>query len=335
MLRLLLAAVCVGLSLNVFAQSEPFRVVATTTQAADLLTILTDGAEEVLVTGLMGPGVDPHLYQPTESDIAAMNQAEMVVYNGLNLEGQFGAVFRALSERGVTIFSLGEVVKAAGFIVEAEDEAGVDDPHFWFDPLNWALATEALAEALAARNPANAEVYRENAAAYVAQLELLNEWALAAMRSVPEERRHLLTSHDAFFYFGTAFGWRVSAVQGISTEAEAGVGDIQAVVQQVIAEAIPVIFVESSVPPNTIRAVVEAVTAAGGVVQVGMRDLYSDAMGDPDSFAGTYVGMIAENVYTILQSFACAGVEVTIPEWPEDLLPAPPAELLEAACPTR
>jgi manganese/zinc/iron transport system substrate-binding protein len=315
------------------AQGAEFRIVATTTQAADLVLQLAQGAQGVTVTGLMGPGVDPHLYQPTESDIEAMSRADMVVYNGLHLEGQFDAVFRALRERGVSVYSLGEAVKAAGFIVEAEDELGVDDPHFWFDPLNWALAAEALAEALAERDPANAEVYRANAADYVERLYLLNDWALEAMGSVPEAQRLLLTSHDAFFYFGAAFGWRVSAVQGISTQAEAGVGDIQAVVQQVLSERIPVIFVESSVPPNTIRAVVEAVAAAGGRVQIGLRDLYSDAMGDPDTFGGTYIGMIAENVYTILQSFACAGVNVTIPPWPQALAPTPPDELLQAACP--
>ncbi|MFQ3673376.1 MAG: zinc ABC transporter substrate-binding protein [Aggregatilineales bacterium] len=334
MLRLLLVGICFGLSFNTFAQSQPFRIVATTTQAADLVAILAAGAQDVSVVGLMGPGVDPHLYQPTESDIAAMNQADVVVYNGLHLEGQFGAVFRALSERSMVIIGLGEIAKEAGFIVEVEDEAGVDDPHFWFDPLNWALVTEALAERLAARNPVNAAVYRQNAAAYVAQLERLNEWALAAMQSIPEDQRILLTSHDAFFYFATAFGWRVSAVQGISTEAEAGVGDIQAVVQQILSERIPVVFVESSVPPNTIRAVVEAVTVAGGRVQMGVRELYSDAMGDPESFGGTYIGMIAENVYTILQSFACAGIDVMIPAWPEDLTPQPPDELFEVSCPT-
>lgn len=334
MMRRLAVVGCFLCAMMTWAQPQAFRVVATTTQAADLVTILADGAQGVEITALMGPGVDPHLYQPTESDIAAMNQADMVVYSGLHLEGQFGAVFRALAERGVKIFSLGEVVKAAGFVVEVEDGSGVDDPHFWFDPLNWALATEALAEALAARDPANAEVYRQNAADYVVQLERLNEWALAAMQSVPEDRRHLLTSHDAFFYFGVAFGWQVDAVQGISTEAEAGVGDIQEVVQQILAEGIPVVFVESSVPPNTIRAVVEAVRAAGGDVRMGVRDLYSDAMGGPDSFGGTYIGMVAENVYTILQSFACAGVDLTISDWPDGLLPTPPAELLEFTCPT-
>lgn len=334
-MRRFIVAVCgLALSVTALAQSQPFRIVATTTQAADLVMILAEGAQGVDVVGLMGPGVDPHLYQPTESDIVAMNQADVLVYNGLHLEGQFGTLFRALSERGVVIVGLGEIVKEAGFIVEAEDEAGVDDPHFWFDPLNWSLVTEALAERLAASNPANAALYRQNAAAYVAQLERLNEWALAAMQSVPDDQRILLTSHDAFFYFATAFGWRVSAVQGISTEAEAGVGDIQAVVQQILSERIPVVFVESSVPPNTIRAVVEAVTVAGGRVQMGVRNLYSDAMGDPESFGGTYVGMIAENIYTILQSFACAGVDVTIPAWPEDLTPQPPDELLEVSCPT-
>jgi manganese/zinc/iron transport system substrate-binding protein len=152
------------------------------------------------------------------------------------------------------------------------------------------------------------------------------------MRAVPGTQRYLVTSHDAFQYFGAAFGWRMAAIQGISTEDEAGVGDIQDTVDFVVTNDIPVLFVESSVPPDTIQAVVEAVEAAGGGVRVGVRELYSDAMGEPGTFGGTYIGMIAENVYTILQSYQCAGVDLTIPTWPEGLEPAPLEELLDVDC---
>lgn len=316
------------------AQPSPLVVVATTTQAGDLVRAVTAGAQNVQVTALMGAGVDPHLYQPTESDVVAMNKAHVVVYNGLHLEGQFDSAFEALREQGVTVYALSHPVKAAGFVLDAlEEREGmrVDDPHFWFDPRNWQLSALNFAETLAQRDPTNAAIYRANAAAYAERLARLYDWASAGMRSVPAELRYLVTSHDAFQYFALAFGWRVAAVQGISTASEAGVGDIQSVVDMVLTYNIPVLFVESSVPPTTIRSVVEAVRAAGGDVRLASRELYSDAMGDPDSFGGTYIGMFAENVLTILHAYQCAGVPVTIPEWRDTDLSLPD-ELLEAAC---
>jgi len=324
------------LAAGVSAQEAELKIVATTTQAFDLATILSEGVDGLTITGLMGAGVDPHLYQPTESDIAAMSEAKLVIYNGLHLEGQFDAVFEALGERGVTIYALAQPVKDAGFVIGSFDAAmaqlGADDPHFWFDPRNWEITTLDMAETLAQLDPTNADSYRANAAAYVEALRSLYAWADEGMRSVPANQRYLVTSHDAFQYFGAAFGWRMFSIQGISTEDEAGVGDIQRTVDFVISNAIPVLFVESSLPPNTIQAVVAAVADAGGIVRTGVRQLYSDAMGERDTFGGTFIGMIAENVYTILQSYQCAGVDVVIPAWPADLQPVPTEELLAADC---
>ena len=307
------------------------KVVATTTQAADALAILSSGTTTIEVTPLMGAGVDPHLYQPTERDVAAMNEADMVVYSGLHLEGQFDAVFEALREQGVIVYALSKPVKDAGFIVGWLDQsmatAGTDDPHFWFDPRNWRISIEDLAETISESAPTEADTIQENAAAYVEQLDLLFEWAVAGMKSVPEGQRFLVTSHDAFQYFGAAFGWQMAAIQGISTEDEAGVGDIQGTVDFVIDREIPVLFVESSIAPSTIEAVIEAIKAAGGTARIGVRELYSDAMGVPGTFGGTYTGMLAENVLTILQSYDAAGLEVTIPDWPKALEPAPSEEL--------
>ncbi len=312
------------------------NIVTTTTQATDLATILAEDVEGVSITALMGAGVDPHLYQPTSSDIEAMNDADVVIYSGLNLEGQFDAVFEALGEQGVLVYALSQPVKDAGFIIgafeEEADVAGADDPHFWFDPRNWELTALDLAETLGELDTDNATTYLENAETYGEQLRLLYEWADEGMRTVPGNQRYLVTSHDAFQYFGAAFGWRMAAIQGISTEDEAGVGDVQETVDFVIANEIPVLFVESSIPPDSIQAVVEAVEDEGGTVRVGLRELYSDAMGEPDTFGGTYVGMIAENVYTILTSYQCAGVEIDIPEWPEELEPTPSEELLNPDC---
>lgn len=313
-----------------------FRIVTTTTQASDLATILTEGVAGIEMTPLMGAGVDPHLYQPTESDITAMNAADMVIYSGLHLEGQFDAVFEALKEQGVLIYSLSQPVKEAGFVIGifdgGQEQSGTDDPHFWFDPYNWEVTTLDLAETLAALDPDNADTYKSNAAAYGAQLRALYAWADEGMRSVPDNQRFLVTSHDAFQYFGAAFGWQMAAIQGISTEDEAGVGDIQGTVQFVVEQEIPVLFVESSIPPNTIEAVQAAIIANGGKARVGVRELYSDAMGVPGTFGGTYIGMIAENVYTILQSYQCAEAQVLIPDWPHSIAPAPPEELLTVDC---
>ncbi len=318
------------------ASDASLHIVATTTQAADLAHILSAGVEDVQITPLMGAGVDPHLYQPTESDIAAMNQAQMVIYSGLHLEGQFDTVFAALAEQGISVYALSAPVKSAGFVIggfDLSDElTDVDDPHFWFDPRNWQLTAQGLAERLAMLDPANAAAYKANADAYSEQLQQLFDWAEAGLGSVEAGQRYLVTSHDAFQYFGAAFGWQMQAIQGISTEDEAGVGDIQATVDFVLAHEIPVLFVESSVPPDTIEAVVAALRAQGHETRIGVRELYGDAMDAPGSFGGTYIGMLAQNALTIMQSYQCMGTRLTIPAWPADLLPAPPDELWNIDC---
>ena len=318
------------------AADEALRIVATTTQAADAARILSAGVDSLHITALMGAGVDPHLYQPTESDIAAMNRARMVIYSGLHLEGQFDTVFAALAEQGVAVHALSAPVKAAGFVIggfDLSDELlDVDDPHFWFDPRNWQLSIEELAVALAALDSANAAIYQANAAAYSAQLQLLFDWAESGLRSVDEGQRYLVTSHDAFQYFGAAFGWQLQAIQGLSTEDEAGVGDIQETVDFVIAHDIPVLFVESSVPPDAIEAVVAALRAQGREARIGIRELYGDAMDAPGEFGGAYIGMLAQNALTIMQSYMCMGAAVTIPDWPPDLTPQPPEDIWNADC---
>ena len=314
------------LAMPILAQDvPPIKVVATTTQAYDLMQILA--GDTLQITGLMGAGVDPHLYKPTESDISAMNQAQLVVYSGLHLEGQFESVFQALGETSTRTFALGKPVKIQGYtfggFTLSEEFQDVDDPHFWFDPRNWQISVEALAEELGQLDPGHADLYAERAAAYNEELQILYEWGLAAFDQIPEEQRVLVTSHDAFQYFSDAYGFDVSSIQGLSTADEAGVGDIQEVVNFVIERKIPVMFVESSVAPNTIQSVQEAVAAQGWEVQIGVRELFGDAMGETDRFGGTYIGMIAQNIITILQSFG-----YDVPEWPDGLEPLPPTELL-------
>ena len=331
-----LAAFALVFSAQAEAAEDDLRIVATTTQASDLMRVLSADVDGISLTALMGPGVDPHLYQPTESDIAAMNAAEMVVYSGLHLEGQFDSVFAALAEQGVMTYALAAPVKDAGFIIGgfslSETYDNVDDPHFWFDPRNWEVTAADLAEALAQLDPANAETYRANAAAYIEQLQILFEWADEGLRSIAPNQRFLVTSHDAFQYFGAAFGWKMRAIQGLSTEDEAGVGDIQATVDFVIENEIPVLFVESSIPPDTVDAVIEAVQAQGGEARLGVRELFGDAMGEPGNFGGAYIGMLAQNALTIMQSYQCMGVDVRIPDWREDMTPQPPDAIWNVDC---
>ena len=336
LLLIAILMVCCLPMLPAAGADDAISIVATTTQAADLLKILTADMDHIQLTALMGPGVDPHLYQPTESDISAMNQARMVVYSGLHLEGQFDAVFEALAEQGIVTYALSEPVKDAGYIIGGFDLSDalldVDDPHFWFDPRNWQLTAAGLADRLAQLDPPRAAAYQAKASAYIEQLDLLYAWADAGLRSIDDGRRYLVTSHDAFQYFGAAFGWRLEAIQGLSTEDEAGVGDIQATVDFVSANDIPVLFVESSIPPDTIEAVIEALRAQGRSARIGVRELYGDAMDEPDSFGGTYIGMVALNGLTIMQSYQCMGVAVDIGDWPADLEPKPPDELWNGDC---
>lgn len=307
---LLISALLLMPAMGAVAQDDDrLNVVATSTYVADVTRIV--GGDAVDVIGLMGSGVDPHLYQPTEADIRAMNEADAVFYNGLHLEGQFDEVFAALGESNIRTYAVAKPIVDNGFVLPAGD---TDDPHIWNDPRNWQLVAQGVADVLSELDPANADTYQANAAAYQAQLDILFAWATEAMQQVPEGQRVLVTSHDAFAYFGDAFGWQVRGLQGISTEDEAGVGDIQDLVNFIVENAIPVIFVESSVPPDTIEAVQEGAAAQDWDVQVGIRELYSDAMGNQGDFDGTYTGMLTSNVITILQSFG-----VAVPDYPEEL----------------
>lgn len=294
------------------AQTEKLKVVATTTQAADLVKII--GGDRVEVTGLMGGGVDPHLYQFTESDVAAMSSADVVIYNGVHLEGRISEVLDEV-ERRAPVYALGTLIEEQGYLLPSALDVSIPDPHLWFDPRNWQLATQGLVEFLAQVDPDNAELYTENGEVYVAQLDLLYQWGVEAMSLVPENQRVLVTSHDAFQYFGDAFGWTVKGLQGISTEDEAGVGDIQALVDFVVENEIPTMFVESSVPPDTIEAVQQGAEDKGWEISIGGQ-LYSDAMGEVGTFGGTYIGMINENIVLIVNAF---GYSDQLPEWPAEL----------------
>ncbi len=277
---------------------RPIEVVATTSMIADLVTQV--GGDRVVTTGLMGPGIDPHLYKASEGDVIRMAGADVIFYNGLHLEGKMTEVFDQMRRRGVPVYPVAEGIDEARLLA-SPDYAGNYDPHVWFDVALWQAAAEAVADRLAALDPPHAARYAANAQAYRTRLDSLDAYVRAQTQRVPEAQRVLITSHDAFGYFGRAYGFEVRGLQGISTAAEAGTGDVQDLARFVAERRIPALFVESSVSPRGIEAVREAVRARGADVQIG-GTLYGDALGDPGTPAGTYVGMVRSNIDTIVRS---------------------------------
>ncbi|MEM7583465.1 MAG: zinc ABC transporter substrate-binding protein [Acidobacteriota bacterium] len=286
------------------AAGSTLAVTATIGMIADAATIV--GGERVQVQGLMGPGIDPHLYKASAGDVRALADADLILYNGLHLEAAMGEVLEEMGTRRPAR-AVAEAVPEAERL-SLEDFPGNFDPHIWFDVTLWQQAVEQVALALAEVDPDGQATYRANAAAYQAELEALDRWARERIATVTEDRRVLITAHDAFNYFGRAYGIEVEALQGISTTSEAGTADVQELVATIIEHRIPAIFIESSVPPRTIEAVQAAVRSQGFEVVIG-GSLFSDAMGDAGTPEGTYLGMVRHNVDTIVK--ALAGAEGT------------------------
>ena len=276
------------------------RVVATTSMLADLAREI--GGDRVSVEGLMGPGVDPHLYRPRESDVARLVGADVVIYNGLELEGKMGEVLEQVEGRGIEAEPVAEVVPKSALLAPPEF-LGNPDPHLWMDVEKWALVAGAVADVLAAVDPTHAETYAQTLAAYQARLDTLDAYVRQRVATVPEDQRVLVTAHDAFNYFGEAYGFEVRGLQGISTATEAGTADVRDLAAFVAERRIPALFVESSVSPRSIEAVREAVRARGFDVTIG-GNLFSDALGDPATPEGTYEGMIRHNVDTIVSALS-------------------------------
>lgn len=274
------------------------NIVTTTGMIADI--VVNVGGERVNVEALMGPGVDPHLYKPTASDVTKLENADVVFYNGLHLEGRMAEVFEKMVEAGSATFAVAAEVDTS-LLLDSPQYEGQYDPHIWFDVTLWKLAVEKVAKELIALDPASSEVYEANASAYLAQLDELDTYVRAQIASLPEESRVLVTAHDAFGYFGAQYGMEVHGLQGTSTAAEAGAADVQNLVAFLVERKIKAIFVESSVPPGTIEAVQKATQAQGWDVQIGGQ-LFSDAMGPAGTPEGTYIGMVTHNVDTIVSA---------------------------------
>jgi manganese/zinc/iron transport system substrate-binding protein len=273
---------------------EPLSVVATTGMIADAARNV--GGDLVEVRALMGPGVDPHAYRQTRTDIIALTRADLVLWNGLYLEAQMEEFLLDLAAR-TDVVAVGEAVPP-DLLIGHDDYADRKDPHIWMNPELWTSAVIATRDAMIAAHPEAEAAFRANADAHLAELGRLAGYARDVLSSVPAEARGLLTAHDAFNYFGAAYGFEVVGIQGISTESEAGLNRIGELVDMLVTRGIGAVFVESSVSDRNIRALIEGAAARGHEVVIG-GELYSDAMGEPGTYEGTYLGMIDHNVTVI------------------------------------
>nr|WP_122074281.1 zinc ABC transporter substrate-binding protein [Pseudophaeobacter sp. EL27] len=286
------------------AQAEaPLKLVATTGMIADAARQV--GGDQVEVKALMGPGVDPHAYRQTRSDIVAMTRADLVLWHGLYLEAQMEEFFHDL-ERKRTVVAVAEGLPK-DVLRGHDDYADKFDPHVWMTPALWKLVVTEVQEALTAARPEAAELFAANAAAHLADLDRLIAYGGNVLARVPENNRVLLSAHDAFGYFGRDYGFDVLGIQGISTQSEAGLNRIGELVDLLVERNIKAVFVESSVSDRSVRALIEGAAARGHEVSIG-GELFSDAMGADGTYEGTYLGMLDHNMTTISRALGAADI---------------------------
>ncbi len=272
----------------------PLKVVATTGMIADAARQV--GGEQVDVKGLMGPGVDPHAYRQTRTDIVAMTRADLVLWHGLYLEAQMEGFFDDLGRKR-TVVAVADGIDTSKLRAH-DDYADKFDPHVWMSPVLWRDVVIAVQEALTEARPEAADEFAANAQAFLAEIDLLAAYGKQVLAAVPENNRVLVTAHDAFGYFGDEYGYEVLGIQGISTQSEAGLNRIGELVETLVERQLNAVFVESSVSDRSMRALIEGASAEGHKVGVG-GELYSDAMGEPGTYEGTYIGMLDHNITVI------------------------------------
>ena len=282
---------------NESEESGKLKVVTTTSMLTDLVKNI--GGDLIEVNGLMGAGVDPHLYKASEGDVNKLFQADIIFYNGLHLEGKLVDVFEKMAKTKLTVSLGGSLDKNE--LIGSEYFVSNYDPHVWFNIQFFKQFGDRVAETLAANDPVNAKKYQENTALYQDKLDALEIEVKAIIATLPKEKRILVTAHDAFNYFGKAYGFNVVGLQGLSTATEAGVQDVRRLSQFIIDNKVKAVFIESSVPRRTIEALQEAVLSKNHDVGIG-GSLYSDALGNPGTIEGTYVGMFRANVKTIVEA---------------------------------
>jgi manganese/zinc/iron transport system substrate-binding protein len=282
---------------TVASAQEKVSVVATTGMIADAAREV--GGDLVEVEALMGAGVDPHAYRQTRTDIVAMADADLVLWHGLYLEAQLEEFMFDLAERQNIVAVADELPR--NLLIGHDDYADRYDPHVWMNPNLWSRVVLNVRDALIETDPDNADTYRTNAEDHLEELRQLAVYTTEVLGTVPAESRVLVTAHDAFNYFGSAYGFEVVGIQGISTESEAGLNRVRELVDLLVSRDVGAVFVESSVSDRNIRALIEGAAAGGHEVTIG-GELYSDAMGEPGTYEGTYLGMIDHNTTTIARA---------------------------------
>jgi manganese/zinc/iron transport system substrate-binding protein len=292
LLLLLLAGGCAAPQNR--APGGRLRITATTGMVQDAVRHITGDRADV--QGLMRPGVDPHLYKAGRSDLDLLTDADLIVHNGLHLEGKMASLFHKIA-RYKPVWAMSDGLPPE----RIHHHGGAPDPHIWFDVSLWARAVAGLSERLQALDSANAGYYRENTQRYLVRLDSLHRAVQAAVAGIPPQRRVLITAHDAFGYFGEAYGMEVKGLQGISTLSDYGLRDITDLTAFIAARGIRAVFVEASVPERSIRAVVEGCRERGHEVIIG-GSLFTDALDEPGRPAGTYIGMVHHNVRAIAEN---------------------------------
>lgn len=281
-------------SQNTSPPTDTLSVVTTTTMLYDLAKQI--GGSKVTVSGLMGSGVDPHQYRASAADISKMQNAQVVIYNGLHLEGKMGDVFQSIKSEDKKVICVSDGIDENLLLKNGE----VPDPHIWFDVSLWRLAAEEMQKGFSQADPDNSEYYRERLEDYLKELDELEEYIKEKTELLPEDKRVLITAHDAFGYFGRAYGYEVKGLQGISTVTEAGAADVSALADFIADKRIGAVFVESSLPVKNIEALREAVKSRGFETALG-GSLYSDSIGDEKSGTDTYITAFKKNIDTITE----------------------------------
>lgn len=280
------------------ARTYPYTAATTVGMVTDIVKQVA--GDKAKVVGIIGEGVDPHLYKPTRNDVAALLEADVVFYSGLMLEGKMDDTLKKVEANGKFVRAVTSLIDKS-FLLQPPEFAGHNDPHVWMAVPGWMKAVEAVAKSLGEYDPPNASYYNENAARYVEELKKLDAYARKSIASIPQSSRILITAHDAFNYFGREYGIEVRGIQGISTESEAGLQDINRLVEIIVKNHVKAVFVESSVAEKNVRALVDGAAARRESVTIG-GSLYSDAMGAPGAYEGTYIGMIDHNVTIITRA---------------------------------
>jgi manganese/zinc/iron transport system substrate-binding protein len=283
---------------NTTKDNGKLNIVTTTTMITDLVKNI--GKDSINVNGLMGSGVDPHLYKASEGDVTKLVNADVIFYNGLYLEGKLVEVFEKMGSKTKTPIALGEEIDKTT-LIGSDYFASNYDPHVWFNIEYFKQFAQKVTAVLIEKDSKNSKYYKANEDEYIAKLNTLQKTITSKIETLPKDKRILVTAHDAFNYFGKNYGFEVVGLQGLSTATEAGVKDVQNLANFIIEKQLKAIFVESSVPKRTIEALQKAVNSKGHDVQIG-GTLYSDALGSAGTVEGTYIGMFKYNVNTIVNA---------------------------------